>query len=140
MSEPDIAAVTLDRAPAERFQRLAGALGVGSFGVNLIALAPRQCNRIHAHRSQEEVYVVLEGELTLVVEGVEHRFGPDSAVRVGPAVRRQLANTGSERVVLLALGGAGEHVGRDGAAWESWQDDGPGRPPQEVPAPPDLPA
>ena len=60
-------------------------------------------------------------------------------MRVGPAVRRQLVNAGSERVVLLALGGAGEHVGRDGLAWASWDDDGPGRTPQEVPLPDDLP-
>jgi uncharacterized cupin superfamily protein len=138
--DADISVITLDRAPAERFQRLAGELGVSSFGINLIVLAPRQCNRIHAHRAQEEAYVVLEGELTLLVEGAEHRFGPDSVVRVGAAVRRQLTNAGTSRVVLLALGGAGEHVGRDGAVWESWEEGGPGRPPQEVPAPADLPA
>jgi hypothetical protein len=39
---------------------------------------------------------------------------------------------------VLALGGSGEHVGRDGLAWESWDDDGPARPPQEVPLPEDV--
>ena len=61
-------------------------------------------------------------------------------MRVGPGVRRQLVSAGPERVVLLALGGAGEHLGRDGQAWSSWEDEGPGRPPQEVPMPADLPA
>jgi hypothetical protein len=60
--------------------------------------------------------------------------------RVGPEVRRQLVNRGSERLVMLALGGYGEHAGRDGRAWESWDEGGPGRPPQEVPLPDDLPA
>jgi hypothetical protein len=60
-------------------------------------------------------------------------------VRVAPDVRRQLVNHGDERLVLLALGGGGEHVGRDGRAWESWDEGGPGRPPQEVPLPDDLP-
>jgi mannose-6-phosphate isomerase-like protein (cupin superfamily) len=82
---------------------------------------------------------VLEGELTLLVDGVEHVLGEDRVVRVGPAVRRQLVNAGAQRLVLLALGGSGGHVGRDGRAWTSWDDDGPGAPPQEIPMPEDLP-
>jgi hypothetical protein len=42
--------------------------------------------------------------------------------------------------VLLALGGDGEHVGRDGRAWESWDEGGDGRPPQEIALPENLPA
>ena len=83
---------------------------------------------------------MLEGELTLLVEGVEHVLGPDRLARVGSAVRRQLVNAGAERVVLLALGGFGDHESRDGRAWISWEDDGPGAPPQEIPLPDDLPA
>jgi hypothetical protein len=65
-------------------------------------------------------------------------LGPGQAVRVAPAVRRQLSNAGTERLVVLALGGAGEHAGRDGRAWESWEEGGEGRAPQEVPLPSDL--
>src|SRR4051794_37334857 len=140
MAEPDIAFATLDRDPTDRFQRLRAELGVSAFGMNLIALAPGQRGRIHAHHRQEEVYVVLEGELTLGVEGDERVLGPDSVVRVGPAVRRQLVNPGSARLVLLALGGDGEHHGRDGTAWQAWDEAGPGRTPQDVPLPEDLPA
>jgi len=60
-------------------------------------------------------------------------------VRVAPATRRQLVNAGTQRLVLLALGGSGEHVGRDGHAWTDWGQPGPGAPPQEVPLPEDLP-
>jgi uncharacterized cupin superfamily protein len=140
MPEPDIAFATLDRGGEERFQTLRRELGVSSFGLNLILLAPGQRGRIHCHERQEEVYLVLEGELTLCVEGAEHVLDADRIVRVGPAVRRQLINAGSERLVVLALGGSGEHRGRDGHAWASWDETGPGRPPQEVPLPDDLPA
>jgi uncharacterized cupin superfamily protein len=140
MADADISFAVLDRDTGERFQRLRSQLGVESFGMNLIVLAPRERGRIHAHEHQEEVYLVLEGELMLFVDGVAHVLGPDRVVRVGPGVRRQLVNAGPARLVLLALGGAGEHVGRDGMAWASWDEDGPGRPPQEVPAPEDLPA
>ena len=136
----DIAYTTIERDSGERFQALRRELGVSSFGMNLIVLAPGERGRIHAHERQEEVYLVLEGELTLVVEGAEELLGPDRLVRVGPAVRRQLVNAGSRRLVLLALGGSGDHVGRDGLAWASWEDDSPGRPPQEIPLPEDLPS
>jgi uncharacterized cupin superfamily protein len=137
--EPDIAFAVLDRDSQERFQPLRRQLGVSSFGLNLIVLAPGQRGRIHAHARQEEVFLVLEGQLTLLVEAVEYVLGPDRLVRVGPAVRRQLVNGGSERLVLLALGGAGEHVGRDGQAWVSWEGGEAARSPQEVPLPEDLP-
>jgi uncharacterized cupin superfamily protein len=139
MADIDIAYSTIDRDSGERFQALRRELGVSSFGMNLIVLQPGERGRIHAHERQEEVYLVLEGELTLLAEGAEELLGPDRLVRVGPSVRRQLVNAGPRRLVLLALGGSGEHVGRDGLAWSSWEDDSPGRPPQEVPLPEDLP-
>jgi uncharacterized cupin superfamily protein len=139
MTEPDVTQIKLDRNPPERFQSLRRELGVESFGMNLIVLKPGQRGRIHAHERQEEVYLVLGGELTLFVEGEERVLGVDELVRVGSAVRRQLVNAGEEPLVLLALGGAGEHAGRDGRAWPSWDAEGPGAPPQEVPLPEDLP-
>jgi uncharacterized cupin superfamily protein len=140
MSDNAIAFTVIDRDNAERFQPLRRELGISSFGMNLILLGPGQRGRIHAHERQEEAFLVLDGELTLIVDGTEHVLGPDQLVRVGPAARRQLVNAGTERLVLLALGGSGEHAGRDGLAWESWEDDSPGRTPQEVPLPEDLPA
>jgi len=126
-------------AAEQRFQRLRSALGVTSFGINLIVLEPGQRGRVHAHREQEEVYLVLEGELMLLLETSGHPVGRWELVRVAPDVRRQLVNRGSERLVLLALGGHGEHVGRDGIAWADWNEPGDGRPPQEVPLPEDEP-
>jgi mannose-6-phosphate isomerase-like protein (cupin superfamily) len=94
MADSDIAFAALDRDGGERFQSLRRQLDVRSFGMNVVVLQPRQRGRIHAHEGQEEVYLVLEGELTLLVEGVDHVLAPDHLVRVGPAVRRQLVNTG----------------------------------------------
>jgi mannose-6-phosphate isomerase-like protein (cupin superfamily) len=129
----------LDPDGEERFVSLRRALGVTSFGINQLVLAPRQRGRIHRHERQEEVYLVLEGTLTLVVEGEEEAVGPGELVRVAPEVRRQLVNRGPERLVMVALGGDGEHTGRDGRAFTSW-DDAEGGSPQEVPLPEDLPA
>jgi uncharacterized cupin superfamily protein len=140
VAEPDTTFARLDRDGGERFQSLRRELGVSTFGINLMILQPGQRGRIHAHERQEEVYLVLEGELTLLIEEAEHVLGPDDLVRVGAAVRRQLINAGARRVVVIALGGSSEHAGRDGRAWVSWEADEPGLPPQEIPLPDDLPS
>lgn len=129
----------LDLETTERFLRLRETLAVSSFGLNQILLRPGQRGRIHRHARQEEVYLVLEGTLTLVVEGREQDLGTGEIARVGPEVRRQLANRGPGRCAILAIGGAGEHVGRDGEAFLSWEAP-EGAPPQELPLPEDLPA
>jgi uncharacterized cupin superfamily protein len=136
--EEGIARARLERETDERFVPLRRQLGVTSFGLNEIVLEPGQRGRIHRHGRQEEVYLVLEGKLTLLVERDEHELERGDLVRVAPDLRRQLVNRGPERLVLLALGGSGEHEGRDGEAFASW-DDTDGAPPQEVPLPPDLP-
>ena len=122
----------------ERFVSLRRQLGISSFGLNVLTLKPRQRGRIHRHREQEEVYIVLRGTLTVALEGEELDVSEREALRVAPEVRRQLVNRGEVPVVLIAIGGAGDHVGRDGEAFEDW-DDERGRPPQEVPLPDDLP-
>jgi uncharacterized cupin superfamily protein len=130
---------SLDHVGSDRFQRLRAELGVETFGLNLIRLGPRQRGRIHAHERQEEVYVVLSGTLTLATgDGEEEQLGPNACARVAPGVRRQLINRGRDRCVFLAMGGAEEHNGRDGIAFDAW--DAPeGRPPAEIPLPQDLP-
>lgn len=121
------------------FQRLRDELDVESFGLNLILLRPGQRKRVHFHERQEEVYLVLEGELTLIVEGDDVLLRRYELARVSPPTRRQLTNPTADPVVLLAIGGHGEHERRDAKAWTSWEDGGEGRSPREVPLPEDLP-
>ena len=129
---------TLDLDRDERFVSLRRELGVSSFGINLLLLGPGQRGRIHRHVRQEEVYIVLEGTLTLVVEDEPLDLPRGQVAAVGPEVRRQLLNRTRERCALLAIGGAEPHQGRDGLAFRSW-DDLEGAPPQEIPLPEDLP-
>ncbi len=122
----------------DRFQTLRRELGVSTFGLNLMLLKPGQRGRIHKHKRQEEVYLVLEGTLTLLVENTAHSLEAGAIARVGPEVRRQLVNETGERTAVLAIGGAHEHESRDGVAFASWEEE-EGRSPQEVPLPEDVP-
>jgi quercetin dioxygenase-like cupin family protein len=137
--KPGVAYAKLDAGGEGRFQKLRQELGVSTFGLNLLRLQAGERGRIHRHEEQEEVYLVLEGTLTLEVEGEPHELQRGELARVAPDVRRRLVNRHPEAVQLLAVGGAKEHFSRDGRAYESWDETGDGRRPQEVPLPGDVP-
>jgi uncharacterized cupin superfamily protein len=120
----------LDLDGEERFQRLRNDLGVESFGLNLLRFGPGGRSRIHRHQHQEEVYLVLEGTLTLLVENEPTEVPKGGLARVAPDVRRQLVNRGREPLALIAIGGATPHEGRDGRAYHSWEETGEGNPPR----------
>lgn len=123
----------------DRIHRFRAELGVTTFGINQIVLEPGQRMRIHRHRDQEEVFLVLAGELTIAFGPEESAsFGVGELVRIAPETLRRMENRGAERLSLLALGGAGrEHQPRDAEAFTAW--DGEPGTPAEVPFPPDLP-
>ena len=135
--ETGIAFGALEPDSQERFVSLRRQLGVTSFGINQIRLQPGQRGRIHTHFQQEEVFLVLSGTLTLWVDGERHEVAQGQLARVAPSLRRQLANPHPEPVLILALGAGGEHISREGEAYETW--DGPGAQPQELPLPEDEP-
>src|SRR3954466_6071386 len=116
-----VAYTSLDLDSPERFVSVRRALGVSTFGINLMLLRPGQQGRIHRHERQEEVYLVLAGTLTLAIEGEERELTRGELARVAPPIRRRLLNRGSELCATLALGGAEPHEGRDGVAYERWE-------------------
>src|SRR5216117_1336567 len=118
--DSDVNVAAVEWETGERFVSLRRALGVTSFGLNQITLQPGQRGRIHRHREQEEVYLVLRGSLTVAFENEELELTEGQAIRVGPATRRQLLNRGDRPCVVVAIGGAGEHAGRDGEAFAAW--------------------
>jgi uncharacterized cupin superfamily protein len=136
--QPGVTRTHVDPTSSERLQPIRRALGITTFGFNLMALEPGQRGRIHRHTRQEEAYLVLEGTLTVTVEREDHELAPFDAMRIAPGLRRQLVNRGSVRVLFIALGGSAEHVGRDAEAFESW-DDTNARLPAELPVPADIP-
>ena len=81
---------------------------------------------------------MLEGTLTVIVEREEYELGP---VRRDPRRAARCAGSSSTaaRSACCCSRSAArrEHQGRDGEAFASWDDPG-GRPPADVPLPPDL--
>jgi quercetin dioxygenase-like cupin family protein len=57
----------------------------------------------HRHKTQEELYFVLDGRLTFKLEDDEREFGAGSIVRVPPGVARSVHNDHPEEVRLVIV-------------------------------------
>jgi uncharacterized cupin superfamily protein len=98
------------------FRKVRAPLGVSAFGVNAIVLPPGMTSRPHYHERQQELYLVLDGEIEIEFgDGCRHVLGPGGLARVDPATRRRLRNTSdTEEATYFCVGGDGGYVGRDG--------------------------
>ena len=78
-------------------------LGLNSFGMNLVELAPGEGIPEHdeTKRDQEEVFFVLEGSPTLVIDGAREPAPAGSFVRLDPELRRTVVSDGDETAVVL---------------------------------------
>ena len=97
------------------FRKVRQALGVTEFGVNAIVLPPGHTSRRHFHDRQQELYLVLQGEVEFELDGARHTLGPGGLARVDASTVRSLRNTSeTEEAMYFCVGGAGGYVGRDG--------------------------
>jgi len=143
MSDARVTFADLADSPELGRQVLNDDLALESFGMSFMVFRPGQQWRIHVHEDQEEVYLVLSGELTLLIEGDdgvpnEQVLRARQVARVSPGVRRQVVNRGPVEVQFIAIGAAGRHERWDALAWHSWEQTGKGLPPEEIPLPNDL--
>jgi mannose-6-phosphate isomerase-like protein (cupin superfamily) len=89
------------------FRRARAALGVRSFGMQVLEFPPneeRYPEHDHSEQGQEEVYLALRGSGELEVEGERLPLDQEMLVRVGPGARRKV-RSGPDGLRLLALGG-----------------------------------
>jgi mannose-6-phosphate isomerase-like protein (cupin superfamily) len=89
------------------FRRARAALGVSSFGMQILELPPNFADygeHDHSGSGQEEVYVVLRGSGEIEVEGERIALDAETLIRVGPQARRKIY-AGEQGMCVLALGG-----------------------------------
>jgi len=97
------------------FRKVRRELGVTAFGINAIVLPPGYRTGVHYHDEQEETYFVHAGTVEFRFgDGTTHVAGPGGIARVNAATHRGMRNVGEGEAVVLAAGGKGGYVGRDG--------------------------
>jgi uncharacterized cupin superfamily protein len=82
------------------------ALGTGAFGCNLVEIAPGGQIPEHdeAQSGQVELYAILEGEATMLLDGEEHAAPAGTFASIEPAASRQILNRSDAAVTALLIG------------------------------------
>jgi uncharacterized cupin superfamily protein len=108
-------ATLTDLGDGPGFRKVRAALDVTAFGVNAVVLPPGYTSRRHRHERQQELYLVLRGEIEFDLDGDKQTLGPLGVVRVDPPIARSLRNTSeTDEAMYFCVGGADGYVGRDG--------------------------
>ena len=80
------------------------ALGLQSFGMNILELPPGEMIPEHDEtgRDQEEVFIVLSGEATMVIDGEDHPAPAGTFARLDPEPQRTVINrSGADATILI---------------------------------------
>ncbi len=88
-----------------------GGLGSEQVSVNVIKLEPGATHKVpgmgddvgHSHEDIDEVYVVVDGEVTVKADDDEVVLGALDAIRLAPAVKRATRNTGDAAATVLMV-------------------------------------
>ncbi len=80
-------------------------LDLSSFGINFVDIEPG--TRIPEHdetgRDQEEVFLVLEGDVTALIDGERHPAPRNTFIRCDPEVSRTIENDGEQTARVLIV-------------------------------------
>ena len=115
MSDEGYAFGTIDElGEGYGFRKVRQALGVESFGVNVVVMPPNYDGFFHYHDEQDELYFVHAGTARVEVGSEERLLGPGGMVHVRSTTPRRVSNAGDEDLVVFIVGAKGGYVGRDG--------------------------
>jgi uncharacterized cupin superfamily protein len=80
-------------------------LGCRAFGLNLVEIPAGGSIPEHdeRERDQEEVFFVVAGEATLMIDGREHPAPAGTFARLDPELRRTVCNRGEDALSVLIL-------------------------------------
>jgi uncharacterized cupin superfamily protein len=93
-------------------------LGLRSFGMNVVDLQPGEQIPEHDEtgRDQEEVFIVLSGAPSFVVDGEELQASPGTFIRLDPEPTRTIVNN-SDQPASILLTSAPRTSGYDPMEW-----------------------
>lgn len=76
-----------------------------SFGANIVEIPPGESIPEHdeTDRDQEELFAVVSGSATLVIDGEDHPAPSGTFARIDPARRRTVRNDGSDPCSVLIV-------------------------------------
>jgi len=80
-------------------------MGCKGIGFSFVRCKPGEgATYVHRHKVQEEVFIALRGDGTIILDGKRIKIPEGTIVRVGPTVWRALGNDSKSDVVFMVLG------------------------------------
>jgi uncharacterized cupin superfamily protein len=80
-------------------------MGCKGTGFSFVRCKPGEgATYVHRHKVQEEVFIALRGDGTIILDGKRIKMPEGTIVRVGPTVWRALGNDSKSDVVFMVLG------------------------------------
>ena len=93
----------LDKVTEKEF--LSRPMGCKGIGFSFVRCKPGEgATYVHRHKVQEEVFIALRGDGTIILDGKRIKMPEGTIVRVGPTVWRALGNDSKSDVVFMVLG------------------------------------
>jgi len=90
------------------------ALGTTGSELSFQTLVPGQDSGfLHSHKTHEELYFILKGEGQYQVDGEIFPVSEGSIIRVAPAGKRALKNTGNDDMIMLCVQYKAKSFGAD---------------------------
>jgi len=86
-------------------QHLARAIGCKGVGFSFVRIKPGEgADKVHRHKVQEEVFISLKGEGTIILDGRRIKMPEGTVIRVGAKVWRAIGNESKKDAVFMILG------------------------------------
>ena len=80
-------------------------MGCKGIGFSFVRCKPGEgATYVHRHKVQEEVFIALKGDGTIILDGKRIKMPEGTIIRVGPTVWRALGNDSKSDVVFMVLG------------------------------------
>lgn len=80
------------------------ALKATGMEMSLQTMAPGEASPfLHAHKKHEELYMIIKGEGEFTVDGETIQVSEGCLVRVAPAGKRAMRNTGKDNMVVMCI-------------------------------------
>ncbi len=95
----------LSNPEGEVIQELLGLQAGGATGHSLakITIPAGKASEAHFHKKSEESYLILSGSATMVINGEKFYLKAGEAVLIEPEEVHQIANSGDDNLVFLAV-------------------------------------
>jgi len=96
------------------FRKIRPPLGVTAFGVNALVLPPGHEGFLHYHDTQDELYFVHRGRVTVDVGGESKELGEGGLFHAEATTPRSISNPFEDEAIVFVVGGKDGYVERDG--------------------------